>query len=260
MTVAEDLAYVEYPEYYDHAHGQTLDIPFYLHYARECGSPILELACGTGRLVLPLARAGYRITGVDLAPGMLAICRGRVEEAGIEDRVSLTQADMAGFDLSEKAFALAFIALRSFTHLFRQEDQLACLERVHEHLRPGGMLIIAVFALNHRVAAQDEDGLFSVLREFDLPDARHVIQWQRFIRYDAGNQIMYHEFKFEERDREGRRLRERTVPMTMRYTSRYELQLLLERVGFEVIDVFRDYDMLPYNGKYEIIMVSRKTC
>ena len=129
--------YVEYPEYYDFAHDKREDIPFFLEYARECGSPVLELACGTGRVLVPMAQEGHRITGVDMAPGMLAICRERVRALGLADRVTLVSANMTEFDLAEKGFAFAYVPLRSFTHLFTQEEQLACLQKTYDHLRPG---------------------------------------------------------------------------------------------------------------------------
>jgi SAM-dependent methyltransferase len=258
MAEEHNPVYVEYPEYYDYAHDKKDDIPFFLDYARQCGSPILELACGTGRVIVPVAEAGYRVTGIDMAPGMLSICRERVERLGLADRVTLVQADMAGFDLPEKEFALAYVPLRSFSHLFTQEGQLACLQRTWEHLRPGGLFIVVAFALNHSVITEDKEGSLRLLREFELPDKHHVVQRQRFVRYDPKDQILYFEFIFEEHDTAGALLRERTVPMDMRYTSRYELALLMERVGFEVVDVFRDYDKQPFNGMYEIIMVGRK--
>lgn len=250
--------YVEYPEYYDFAHCQHCDIRFFLDYARESGSPILELACGTGRLLVPMAEAGYRITGIDLSPRMLSICRQRVNHLGLTDCVSLIEADMAAFDLPDKQFSLAYIPLRSFTHLFTQASQLGCLSRTYNHLRPGGLFIVVVFALNHSVASQETESTFHVLNEFTLPNECHVVQGQRFLKHDPKDQILYFEFKFEEHDNGGQLVRERIVPMTMRYTSRYELQLLMERVGFEVIDVFSDYDKRPFTGKHEIIMVGRK--
>ncbi|MBN2581981.1 MAG: class I SAM-dependent methyltransferase [Planctomycetes bacterium] len=258
MPRRREPRYVEYPEYYDGAHAQTQDLEFFLDYARQCGSPILELACGTGRLLVPVAEAGHTITGLDLSPGMLSICRRRVEDLGLSDRASLVEADMAGFDLPEKEFALAYIPLRSFAHLFSQDQQLACLRSVHDHLRSGGVFIVVAFALNHAVAAREPETSFGVLKEFDVAGRGRVVQSQRFLGYDPASQILHFEFRFEERDDQGRTIRESTVPMTLRYTSRYELQLLMERVGFEVVDVFRDYERRPFNGKYEIIMVGRK--
>ncbi|MBN1901735.1 methyltransferase domain-containing protein [Candidatus Sumerlaeota bacterium] len=258
MTQTEAPSYVDYSEYYDFAHFQKDDIPFFLDYARECGSPLLELACGTGRLIVPIAEAGYNITGIDLSAKMLSICRERVNRLGLSDRVSLVEANMTNFDLPEKQFALAYVPLRSFTHLFTQKDQLSCLHTTFAHLRPGGLFIVVVFALNFSVLAKDSEDSFRVLREFDLPDGNHVVQSQRFAKHDRAKQILYFEFKFEEKDRNGLMVRERTVPMDMRYTLRYELQLLMERAGFEVVDVFQDYEKRPFSGKYEIIMVGRK--
>jgi len=258
MEKHQNSTYVEYPEYYDFAHCQKQDIPFFLDYAGECGCPILELASGTGRLLIPIAQAGYRITGIDTAPGMLAICRERVECLDLVDRVTLVQADMSAFELQEKEFSLAYVPLRSFAHLFTQAEQLGCLERVYNHLRQGGLFIVAMFALNYSAVAEDREGELRVLREFELPNKHRVVQTQRFIRYDRKEQILYFEFKFEQYDTAGGLLCERTVPMDMRYASRYELQLLMERVGFEIINIFRDYDKNPFNGKYEIIMVARK--
>ena len=130
-----------------------------------------------------------------------------------------------------------------------------------EDIRPsaaGVLFIVVVFALRYSALTEDKEGSVAVMREFELPNKHHVIQKQRFLRYDVKDQILYFEFMFEERDSEGQPVRERTVPMNMRYTGRYELGLLMERVGFEVVDVFRDYDRQPFNGKYEMIVVGRK--
>jgi SAM-dependent methyltransferase len=250
--------YVDYSEYYDFAHSQKDDIPFFLDYARKCGSPILELACGTGRLLIPIAQTGYNITGIDLSLNMLSICRERVNNLGLSGRVSLVEANMTNYELPEKRFSLAYVPLRSFTHLYTQEEQLSCLHTTYAHIRPGGLFIVVVFALNFSVLAKDSEETFRVLKEFDLPGGRHVVQSQRFARHDRANQILYFEFKFQEKDSAGKIVREKTVPMNMRYTLRYELQLLMERAGFDVIDVFQDYEKRPFSGKYEIIMVGRK--
>jgi len=82
--------YVDYAEYYDAYHGTDFDLQFYLDFGHQCGSPILELGCGTGRLTIPLAEAGFEVHGVDLSQNMLEICRHKVDEKGLEDRVHLT--------------------------------------------------------------------------------------------------------------------------------------------------------------------------
>jgi ubiquinone/menaquinone biosynthesis C-methylase UbiE len=74
------LRYIDYAEYYDYDNAALpfADIPFYLHYARQCGSPLLELACGTGRVLIPLAQAGFELYGIDISANMLAVCRRSV--------------------------------------------------------------------------------------------------------------------------------------------------------------------------------------
>lgn len=252
------LEYVDYAEYYDFDHDTQIDLAFYLDWARHCGSPVLELACGTGRVLIPLAEAGYEVYGVDLSQNMLALCRRKVQERGLGDRVHLALADMATFELERHDFALAYIPVRSFMHLFTPRDQLACLERVYEHLRPGGYFVVDVYAPRFDLLAQEPDRPFVVRREYDLPNGHHVVRSDRFVNNDLLRQVMHCEMQFEEYDPAGALVRERRLPLGTRYTFRYELQLLLERVGFESVAFYRDYDRNPYDGTGEIIAVARR--
>ena len=250
--------YLDYAEYYDFVTPFWDDIPFYLEYAQRAGSPVLELACGTGRVLIPLAEAGLGMYGVDISENMLSLCQRKAVEKGLADEISLLQADMTGFDLPRKDFAFAYIALRSFMHLYTQVDQLACLHRVREHLRPGGYFIIDIYAPLFEQLAQPPDGAFFVKKEFDLPNGNHVIRRDRLVRNDIVEQIKYTEIRFEEYSPTGDLLRERTLPLNTRYTFRHELGLLLERAGFECIDFFRDYEKNPFDGTGEIIAVARR--
>ncbi len=251
--------YVDFAEYYDSDLDYMIDIEFYLEFARLCGSPILELACGTGRVLIPLAEAGFEVYGVDLSENMLKVCRRKFDEKRLTDRVHLVKADMAAFDLQRRDFALIYIPVRSFMHLFTQEDQLSCLRLAYEHLSPGGYFIVDVYAPSFEYLSQEPDGPFVTRHEFDLPNGPHVVRKDRFVRHDIANQINYSEIQFEEFDTAGELVTERTVPMDTRYTFRYELQLLLERVGFEIVDIFRDYEKKPYDGTGEIIAVARRS-
>ncbi len=250
--------YVDYAEYYDLDHDMQIDIPFYLDLARQCGSPILELACGTGRVAVPLAEAGFEVWGIDLSENMLAVCRAKVERRHLADRVHPTLANMATFDLPCEDFALAYVPVRSFMHLFTQQDQISCLERVYRHLRPGGLFVVDLYAPNFSFLASEPDRPFILRREFDLPNGHHVIRKDRSVQNDIASQIQHSELRFEEYDAAGVLVRERTLPLYTRYTFRYELQLLLERAGLEVVGVYRDYDRHPYDGTGEIIAMARR--
>ncbi len=141
-------------------------------------------------------------------------------------------------------------------HLLSQTDQLACLQRVYEHLQPQGLFIISVIAPDREKLAQTPSDVFTVKREFDLPNGRHVIRKERLVQHDVVNQLRYFEFKFEEFDTARQLVRERIVPLKTRYLFRHELQLLLETVGFHIMEVYRDYSKNPYDGTGEMIVVA----
>jgi SAM-dependent methyltransferase len=253
--------YVDYAEYYDFDPDPKNDLDFYLEYAKLTSlsrSPIIELACGTGRLAIPIAEAGFEIYGLDLSANMLAICRTKVENKNLTDNVHLSLATIAEFDLPRVNFSLAFIAVRSFMHLFTQQDQISCLQSVYQHLRVGGLFIIDIYAPDYEKLAEKPNQSFAYRKEFDLPEGHHVVRYDRFIKNDLQNQIQHFEIRFEEFDQTGTLMRERTLPMDTRYTFRYELELLLEKTGFEVLEVYRDYDKNPFDGSGEIITVAQR--
>ena len=250
--------YVDYAEYYDIDHAITVDIPFYIDYANATGGPILELACGTGRVLIPIAEAGFTVHGIDISENMLQVARRKISEKDLWDRVNLTCGDMAEFDLPLKNFSMAFVAVRSFMHLFTQESQLGCLSCVHRHLKPGGILVMDLYAPRYSKLAQPPEEDFTVRKEYILPNGNRVIHKRRWMGTDPINQINTEEILFEEYGPDGVLVRTRMVPLDTRYTFRYELELLLEKTGFKVQSIYRDYDKNPYDGTGEIIVVAQK--
>ena len=111
----------------------------------QFGSPILELACGTGRITFMLAKAGYELTGVELSPEMLEIAENKLQQLPkvVQSRVSLNQGDITNFQLDSK-FAMVIIPW-SFKFLLTTEDQLACFKQVREHLNDDGVFILDLY-------------------------------------------------------------------------------------------------------------------
>jgi hypothetical protein len=124
-------------------------------------------------------------------------------------------------------------------------------------MQPGGILALNTIAPDIERLSQ-KPTLFALQKEFDLPGGNHVLRKSRLIEHDFVRQVRQFEFKFEEYDQNGKLVRERIVPLYTRYTFRYEMQYLLERAGFKVKNVFRDYDRNPYDGSGEMIVVARK--
>jgi SAM-dependent methyltransferase len=165
---------------------------------------------------------------------------------------------MADFDLPEKNFSMVFIAVRSFMHLFTQESQIKCLNCIHRHLRPGGLLIMDLYTPNFKRLCRSPEEEYVVHRKFNLLNGNHVIHKRRFLGVDVVNQINYEDIRFEEYDKEGRLVRTKDAYMYTRFTFRYELQLLLEKTGFTVNVFYRDYDGNPYDGTGEMIAVASR--
>jgi len=124
------------------------DVELYLALAARTGGPILEIAAGSGRVALPLVRAGYRVTAVDVDPAMLARAEMAATDAGreIRGRLELVEANLIGLSLSGGArFRLAILALNSILLLDTRDAQQAALETMARHLEPGGIAVVDVW-------------------------------------------------------------------------------------------------------------------
>jgi len=162
------------------------DVAFFVDAARDAGSPVLEVGCGTGRVLIRTARAGIEIVGLDASAAMLAVCRERLhdEPEAVQTRVQLVQADMRAFDLRRR-FTLVTIPFRPFQHLITVEDQLSCLESIRGHLVDGGTLILDLFNPSLDALVDQPIGdEFGDEPEFCMPDGRRVIRRHRLLTHD----------------------------------------------------------------------------
>ena len=235
-------------EYYDYLPpvAGRQDIEFFLRMAQEQGAPILELGCGTGRVLLPLAEAGHRVVGLDLSEPMLGRCRAKLEGQPqvVRDRVRLIQGDMTEFDAREK-FRLITIPFRPFQHLLCVEQQMACLSCARRHLAPGGQLVLDVFHTDprrmHDPAFQQESSPYP---EVILPDGRRVKLTERITDFHRAEQINDVEMFYNITHADGRT--ERLVfAFQLRYFFRFEVEHLLARCGFGVKELYGNYDGRP---------------
>ena len=258
--------YMEYAftaEYYDYVipYRERNDVAFFLEMSRACGGPVLEIGSGTGRVLIPTARAGFDIVGLDLSPSMLAICRERLaaEPETVQARAQLVEGDMRDFDLG-KQFSLVTIPFRPFQHLTTVSDQIACLTTIRRHLKPGGKLILDLF--NPSLAFLVDDARleeFGDEPEITMPDGRKVRRTTRIAGRDLINQVQDSELIYNITHPDGRE--ERLVhAFPMRYLFRFEAEHLLARCGFEIEALYADYDKNPYGSTYpgELIFVAKK--
>ena len=228
-----------YDRAYAHLRDPSGDLDFYLGLAREAGGPVLELGCGTGRTLLPIAQAGIPCTGLDASPAMLAA----LHRKNPPPTVRLVQAPMESFDLQDDRFALIFSAFRAFQHLVTLEQQLQCLECARRHLAPGGLLAFDVFTPRlDRIAVVEEE---------EREDARfeqdgEVVVRHTSVQRDLTQQVMQVCMRYE-RHRDGSVVGEDRVEFSMRYFFRYELEHLLTRAGFSDVSFLGNFDGRPYS-------------
>lgn len=218
------------------------DVNFYKDLAGELiggSGRILELACGSGRVTIPLARAGYQVVGLDLSGPMLARAAARLRRAGrtARARVSLVRADMRRFALAE-GFPLIIMAFNSFEHLYTRVDVSTCLDRVREHLAPGGYFVFDVQNPNLRWLTRDPS------RRWARTKFTHPATGQRFVystnhEYEPISQIALIQLYYQPLDPDGGP--ERVVTVAQRKFFPAELEALLHANGFIVRRRYGDF-------------------
>lgn len=248
-------------EFYDHVtpYHHRQDVDFFVELARQSAGPVLEIGCGTGRVLIPTARAGSEITGLDLSSSMLAVCREKLalEPVEVRERVQLIRGDMREFALARE-FSLITLPFRPFQHLITIDEQISCLKCCKRHLAPGGRLILDLFNPSLKFLIDDDHSVEILdVPEFPLPDGRKVTRYHRIASRDLCNQIQDVELIYYVTHKDGRV--ERLVhEFPMRYLFKFEAEHLLARCGFKVEHLYADYDRSPYGSIYpgELIFVA----
>jgi len=250
---------------YDAIYASRDDVGFWRSVAAGSGGPILELGCGTGRVLLPLARAGFEVTGLDLSSVMLARCRAKleVESPEVRGRVALVQADMTSFDLGRR-FAAITCPFGGFQQLRTVEQQLACLDRCRSHLLPGGTLVLdlpnpdpapAAFARDDPAGGAAAGGEATAVT-VDWSGGRRIRWWVTVTGYERAQQWNECALTFEVIEPGGATQRF-TETISLRYIFRYELEHLLVRAGFRVVALYGDYDRAAFaDGSPAMIAVA----
>lgn len=248
---------------YDLEYGTTrVDLDFYVGLTRSAQPPVLELACGTGRVTIPIAQSGVPVTGVDSSREMLARARAKLDAEGPLP-VSLVEGDMRTFALEER-FGLAIIPGRSFLHLLTPEDHVAALRNVYRHLVPGGRLALNFFVPSLRLIVEHaESSLGQALtysHNFLDPDTgQEVLVW-RSLQHETHRQRIHAHFVYEWVSEAGQTVARRHRHYTLCYIYRNEMEHLLARCGYEVEALYGDFEGAPYGAEStEMVWVARRS-
>jgi len=164
---------------------ELTDLPFYLDEAKRARGPVLELACGTGRLTIPIAQSGVEIAGLDQSSSMLAHARSKAEAAGVN--ITWVDADCRQFDLRRK-FPLIFMAFNSMQHLHDQASLTELFAAVRRHLAPGGRFVFDVFNPSLAILNRTPNQRYPD-RSYEDPEGRGTITLEQTAIYDDAAQV-----------------------------------------------------------------------
>jgi SAM-dependent methyltransferase len=251
------------PELYDIVTPASFrgDAEWYRGKARECGGPVLELGAGTGRITLGIAQAGVSVHALDADPEMLDRLRQKLthQPPEVQERVGLTVGDMRRFKLAER-FALIIAPFRAFLHNVTEHDQLACLERVREHLRQGGCFAFNVFHPSLEYMAHHTGALAGIWRwrgTFPRADGGYVVRSEAN-RYDTVRQLVESQHRYEEYGPDGVLIRTSLHRIQLAYLYPPDVQRLLKQSGFQSVQIAGGFDGRPFeNDTDELVIEAR---
>ncbi len=211
----------------------TEDIEFYVDEALAAGGPVVELAVGTGRVAVPVAKAGVRVIGVDASAGMLAVARDYARTEGVLDLLDLRQGDLRDPPVTEQV-PLVLVPFRSLLHMTTEDDRLRALRAAYRLLLPGGKLVFDVFApspgdveATHGKWLEREPGIFE---RADWDQSARTLT----LSVRGG---------------------EAAATMTLAWLTPAEWRRLLDVAGFRFGTLYGWFDRRPYDGGEDFIFV-----
>lgn len=212
------------------------DIAFYVDEAKRCDGPVVELAVGTGRIAIPIARAGRVVIGVDLSDGMLEVARDLAKRHGVEERVDLRLGDLREPPVEERV-PLVLCPFRSLLHMRDEKEKLQALRAAHELLEPGGRLVFDVFAPSSKDIAET-NGLWlerepGIFERADWNEATRTLRLS--VRSGAS-----------------------AASMDLHWLSAVEWRRLIAEAGFDVEALYGWFDRRPFRGGEDMIWVCTK--
>jgi len=216
--------------------GQSLDgdIEYYESRLQNCDGRILEPMVGSGRVIIPLLQSGLLVDGIDYSPEMLASCRQRCEDRGLNP--NLYEADLTKLSLPHKYEAI-IIPTGSFLLIENRDDSMNTLKRLYEHLQHGGKLIVDLLLPDEATELQR---IYSRIETYTLPNGDTITSEQKLVQFDWLKQHLVSYITYE-KWREGKLIQTERQRFALRWYGVEEFKLILESIGFTDIVISANY-------------------
>ena len=226
-------------------------LDFYVALAREVSGPVLDIACGTGRILLPCLQAGVDIEGLDLFEPMLKTLRAKAADLSLPPR--LHQADMSDFALPRR-YELVMIPFNAFIHNMTQEAQIHCLQLCREHLLPGGKLAFDTFFPSLDIVGAPQN---TRVLEGEFPHPRTGLPMCMYDTrsFDRVAQLQHSLNEIELLAADGSVQTVHRSEVSSRYVYKHEMTLLLHVAGFAQWKIYGDFDRRPLTCENEAMVV-----
>lgn len=229
----------------------TFDINFFINETQKSSGEVLELMSGTGRVSIPLLKAGVKLTCVDISAELNTIFKNKLEQMGL--KADIYQMDICELDLPKK-FSMIIIPFHSFAHIVSPENQRKALSRIHQHLLPGGIFICTLG--NPVLRQQAVDGQLRLFKKYSLPDEQGTLfLWITENKDPNDNEIVEALQFFEEFDTKGILKSKRLLELHFRLSHKEEFEKLASEAGFIVKAFYGDYSYAEFKPDSSPFMI-----
>ncbi len=245
--------------FYDAENAEfTEDLALYGELAAETGGPVLDVGCGTGRVMLHLAQEGHRVVGVDRSEVMLARGRRKLDVMpDLKPRVTFVQGDALDADVP-CCFKLIIVPYNSFMHFSEQVDQLTALRHFANLLDDDGLLVLDLPNAGDAYASRD-DGSIVLERMFTEPESGHLVMQHSYSMIDRVAQHLHITWIYDEIADDGT-VHRTLAPLKLRYVFPGEMDLQLAASGLRRVQFYGDYGREPFlDGSPRMVVLAEKT-
>lgn len=241
------LMYDTVARFYDAIHAdEHEDIDFILDVARTQAGAVLDLGCGTGRITLPLAQAGFTVTGLDNSAEMLTLANKKVVDLQLQSTIQLISADITNFTLDHPPFALALISQNTLMH-FTETALPTLLRSAHRHLAPNGLLLIDI-ANPLQLADVPDQPDFTFEKMLQHPDGTEIRQYTRWTN-DTAHRCLTVEWRYDSAENT------EAVKTQYHYPYPHTLQMLMQHSNFHWQHVYGDYNRTLFNEESDRLII-----